>query len=152
LGTPTDASQASKTGLFSAWLEGYESDSVRLLVSLSPREERDVAWGNGRSRRFLIESDGMGYTLTDTVIEAGSESLLQYNNHLEACYCIEGEGEVEGMDGTIYPIKVGTMYALDQHDQHYLRAKTTMRLVCLFSPALKGNESHTLRSDGGSSY
>jgi hypothetical protein len=38
LGTPTDASQASKTGLFSAWLEGYESDSVRLLVSLSPRE------------------------------------------------------------------------------------------------------------------
>ncbi|MEC4815367.1 MAG: ectoine synthase [Scytonema sp. PMC 1069.18] len=114
--------------------------------------ERDVAWGNGRSRRFLIETDGMGYSLTDTVIDAGSESLLQYNNHLEACYCIEGEGEVESMDGTIYPIKVGTMYALDGHDQHYLRAKTNMRLVCVFSPALRGNESHNLRSDGGSSY
>ncbi len=114
--------------------------------------ERDVTWGNGQSRRFLVESDGMGYTLTDTVIDAGTESLLQYNNHLETCYCIEGEGEVESMDGTIYPIKVGTMYALDKHDQHYLRAKTTMRLVCVFSPALRGNESHNLTSDGGSSY
>ncbi len=114
--------------------------------------ERDVAWGNGQSHRFLIESDGMGYSLTDTVINAGSESLLQYNNHLETCYCIEGEGEVESIDGTIYPIKVGTMYALDKHDQHYLRAKTTMRLVCVFSQALRGNESHNLRSDGGSGY
>jgi L-ectoine synthase len=114
--------------------------------------ERDVAWGNGQSRRFLIESDGMGYTLTDTVIDAGTESLLQYNNHLETCYCIEGEGEVESMDGTIYPIKVGTMYALDKHDQHYLRAKTKMRLVCVFSPALSGNESHNLKSDAGSGY
>ena len=114
--------------------------------------ERDVAWGNGQSRRFLIESDGMGYSLTDTVIDAGSESLLQYNHHLETCYCVEGEGELESMDGTVYPIQVGTMYALNQHDKHYLRAKTTMRLVCVFSPALKGNESHNLNDDVESSY
>ncbi|AFY38377.1 ectoine synthase [[Leptolyngbya] sp. PCC 7376] len=114
--------------------------------------ERDVAWGNGQSRRFLLGNDGMGYSLTDTVIDAGSESLLQYNNHLETCYCIEGEGEVESMDGTIYPIKPGTMYALDKHDQHYLRAKTTMRLVCVFAPALKGDEAHDLNREDGSSY
>jgi L-ectoine synthase len=114
--------------------------------------ERDVAWGNGQSRRFLIESDKMGYSLTDTIIDADSESLLQYNNHLETCYCIEGEGEIETMDGVVYPITTGTMYALDEHDKHYLRAKTTMRLVCVFSPALKGNESHNLTDNSESSY
>ncbi|HAC65372.1 MAG TPA: L-ectoine synthase, partial [Cyanothece sp. UBA12306] len=108
--------------------------------------------GNGQSRRFLVESDGMGYSLTDTVINAGSESLLQYNNHLETCYCIQGEGEIEDMDGVIYPIEIGTMYALDKHDKHYLRAKTTMRLVCVFSPPLKGNESHNLDGNSESSY
>jgi len=31
--------------------------------------ERDVEWGNGRSRRFLIEKDGMGYSLTEVVLQ-----------------------------------------------------------------------------------
>lgn len=107
--------------------------------------ERDVFWGNGQSRRLLLERDGMGYSLTDTVIDAGSESLLEYKNHFEACYCIEGEGEVEDMQGNKFPIKVGTMYALDKHDKHYLRATKTMRLVCVFNPPLKGAESHALK-------
>ncbi len=111
--------------------------------------ERDVEWGNGQSRRFLIERDGMGYTVTDTIVHAGTESLLEYTNHLETCYCIEGEGEVEA-GGKVHPIKVGTIYALNENDKHYLRAKTDMRLVCMFAPALKGDESHNL-SDGDSS-
>jgi len=113
--------------------------------------ERDIEWGNGRSRRFLIEKDGMGYSLTDTVINAGTESLLEYKGHLETCYCIEGEGEIE-VDGVVYPIQPGSMYALNLHDKHYLRAKKEMRLVCVFTPALKGNESHKLKDDGSSSY
>ena len=111
--------------------------------------DRDVFWGNGQSRRFLIEKDGMGYSLTETIINAGSESLLEYKNHFEACYCIEGEGEVEDMDGNKFPIKPGTMYALDKHDKHYLRATKTMKLVCMFTPALKGDESHDLSGQGG---
>ncbi|MBF0352111.1 MAG: ectoine synthase [SAR324 cluster bacterium] len=116
---------------------------IRTLSDIE-QTDRDVAWGNGQSRRFLIASDGMGFTLTDTVVLAGSESRLQYRNHVEACYCIEGEGEVE-VDGKIYPIKTGTMYAPNQHDIHYLRATKTMRLVCVFSPALQGPESHQLQ-------
>lgn len=112
---------------------------------------RDVEWGNGNSRRFLIERDGMGYSLTDTVINAGTESLLEYKNHLETCYCVEGEGEVE-VDGIVYPIKPGTMYALNRNDKHYLRAKSTMRLVCVFSPPLKGHESHKLTNAASSCY
>ncbi len=112
--------------------------------------DRDVDWGNGKSRRFLLEKDGTGYSLTDTIINAGSESLLEYKNHIETCYCIEGEGEVES-DGLVYPIRAGSMYALDKHDKHYLRATTTMRLVCVFSPPLKGNESHNLNNNNISS-
>lgn len=114
--------------------------------------ERDVAWGNGHSRRLLLARDGMGYALTDTIIEAGTESLLEYKNHLEACYCVEGEGEVEDMDGNVHAITPGTMYALDRHDKHYLRARTTLRLVCVFLPALEGNERHALSGGDSSSY
>lgn len=115
--------------------------------------ERDVFWGNGQSRRFLIESDGLGYSVTDTVINAGTSSLLEYKNHLETCYCIEGEGEVETVsNGNVYPLKPGTIYALNNHDKHYLRANTDMRLVCVFTPALLGNESHNLNGSESSHY
>jgi len=113
--------------------------------------ERDVDWGNGRSRRFLIEKDNVGYSVTDTIINEGSESLLEYKNHIESCYCIEGHGEIES-DGVVYPLSPDTIYCLNNNDKHYLRAKTKMRLICFFSPALKGHESHQLNSDGSSSY
>lgn len=106
--------------------------------------DRDVSWGNGRSRRFLLEKDGMGFSMTDTVVKAGTESRIQYQNHLEACYCIEGDGEIETMDGTVHRITPGTMYAPNANDEHWLRGGTRdMRLVCVFSPALKGDEAHS---------
>ncbi|MEP0857579.1 ectoine synthase [Trichocoleus sp. DQ-U1] len=113
--------------------------------------ERDIEWGNGQSRRFLLARDGMKFSLTDTLIEANTESLLEYRNHMEACYCVEGEGEVE-VDGKIYPIQPGTMYALDKNDKHYLRAKTTLRLICVFTPSLQGHESHQLSNSKSSCY
>ncbi|MFS8581176.1 MAG: ectoine synthase, partial [Novibacillus thermophilus] len=42
----------------------------------------------------------------------------------------------------VYPIKAGTMYALDGNEKHYLRAKTDMRMVCVFNPPLTGQEVH----------
>jgi L-ectoine synthase len=110
--------------------------------------ERDVDWGNGKSRRLLIQNDNMGYSLTDTIINAGSASLLEYKNHLEACYCIEGEGEVvDTQTGEVHKITPGTMYALDKHDKHWLKADKTMRLVCVFNPPLKGDERHSLSGE-----
>ena len=114
---------------------------------------RDVDWGNGNSRRFLIAQDGMQFSLTDTIVAAGSNSLLEYKNHLEACYCIAGSGEIhDAQTGAVYPIQPGTMYALDKYDRHYLIAKDELRLVCVFLPALQGNESHRLSAQGSSSY
>ncbi|WEL43302.1 ectoine synthase [Pseudomonas sp. CBSPBW29] len=83
-----------------------------------------------------------------------TESLLQYRNHLEACYCIAGEGEVEDMDGNVYPIRPGDIYALDQHDCHYLRGgkDQDLVLVSVFNPPLKGDERHNLTDTSGSGY
>jgi L-ectoine synthase len=99
--------------------------------------------GNWASARFLVRADNMGFSFHETTIFAGTETLIWYKNHLEAVYCIEGEGEVETIDdGKIYPIKPGIMYALDNHDKHYLRAFSQLRLMCVFNPALAGNETH----------
>lgn len=124
------------------------------MIVRSLSEVKSVDWGNGVSRRFLVASDGMGYTLTDTIVAAGTKSRLEYRNHLEACYCIEGEGEVVDMDGNSYPITPGTMYALDQHDAHFLIASphTDLRLVCMFTPALRGDEVHSLDEAHSSAY
>ncbi|QSB16789.1 ectoine synthase [Natronosporangium hydrolyticum] len=115
---------------------------------------KTVEWGNGLSRRFLLRSDGMGYSVTDTIVRSGSKSRLEYRNHLEACYCIGGRGEVIAMDGTSHPITPGTLYALDQHDPHYLVADPyqDLRLVCVFSPALRGDEVHRLDEPDFSHY
>ncbi|MBX3666652.1 MAG: ectoine synthase, partial [Burkholderiales bacterium] len=64
-------------------------------------------------------------------------------NHLEAVFCVEGEGEIETVaDGRKHAIRPGVMYALDRHDEHYLRARSELRLVCVFNPPLTGREVH----------
>ncbi|MCG8418522.1 MAG: ectoine synthase [Proteobacteria bacterium] len=109
--------------------------------------ERDVRAENWNSRRLLLQSDGMGFSLHDTTIRAGTETRMWYAHHLEAVYCIEGEGEVEDLaDGTVHPIGAGTVYALNGNEKHILRARTRMRMVCVFNPPLTGQETHD--SDG----
>lgn len=107
--------------------------------------ERDVKAENGNweSRRLLLNNDALGFSLHDTIIHAGTETLIWYKHHLEAVYCIEGEGEVETTEnGKVYPIKAGTVYALNGNERHLLRATTRMRMVCVFNPPVTGNELH----------
>ncbi len=96
------------------------------------------------SRRILLARDGLGYSFHDTVVKQGSTQHLEYKNHVEANYCIEGEGEVEEVaSGRTWPLRPGTMYVLDQHDAHIVRAtKSDLRLICIFTPALTGQEKH----------
>jgi L-ectoine synthase len=105
--------------------------------------ERDVHAPNWVSRRLLLKQDGMGFSLHETTVRAGTETSMWYRYHLEAVFCVEGEGEVETLaDGAVYTITPGTVYALDRHDKHVLRARTDMRLVCVFNPPLTGAEMH----------
>ena len=105
--------------------------------------DREVDAANWTSRRLLLSSEGMGFSLHDTVIRAGTETPMCYRNHLEAVYCIEGTGEVETLDdGRIHRLRPGVVYALDRHDRHSLRAETDLRLICVFNPPLTGRETH----------
>lgn len=114
--------------------------------------DRDISWGAGKSRRLLLEKDGVGYSLTETIIEAGTESILEYTGHLETCYCTEGEGWVKNLaTGERHEIYPGVMYCLNKNDKHVLAGTTRMKLVCVFYPALIGPESHQLKDDGSSS-
>ena len=95
------------------------------------------------SRRILLAGDGLGYSLHDTLCKAGSVQHLHYKNHIETNYVIEGTGEVEEVaTGRTGPLAPGTVYVLDRHDPHILRAETDLRIVCIFTPALTGQETH----------
>ena len=104
---------------------------------------REVTAKTWTSRRLLLADDKMGFSLHDTLIHAGTTTRMWYQNHLEAVYCVAGKGSVEVIkSGKVFPISAGTMYALDQNDEHILRAETELRMVCVFNPPLVGLEVH----------
>ncbi len=103
-------------------------------------QEKAGVW---TSARYLMKADDVGFTLTQTTICAGSEFAMEYKNHVEANLVIEGTGEVtDEATGATHSLKPGSMYTLDKHDRHSIKAHTDMRLVCVFTPALVGTESH----------
>lgn len=98
---------------------------------------------NWTSRRFILNKDKVGFSMNDTIINAGTDNYFWYKNHIEAVYCIEGEGEIEAVEtGDVHQIKAGTMYLLNDYDKHRLRARTQMRMICVFNPPLVGTETH----------
>lgn len=105
--------------------------------------DREISTPKWVSRRLLLKKDKMGFSLHETTVFAGEELKMCYLNHLEAVYCISGEGEVQNYsDGKTHPLKVGSLYALDQNDSHILRAFSEMKFVCVFNPPLVGDEVH----------
>jgi L-ectoine synthase len=113
--------------------------------------ELDVDWGNGTSQRLLVANDGRGYTITDTRVRPGTRTLLRYDNHLESCYCVEGSGRVETAAGS-WEIGPGTLYAPERGEEHELTTARGLRLICVFNPALRGDENHRLAEDNASGY
>ncbi|RED52978.1 ectoine synthase [Cohnella lupini] len=105
--------------------------------------EYDVRTPNWNSRRLLLKEDGVGFSLHDTLIKAGTETMIWYKHHIEAVYCIDGEGEIELFETRQkFPIRAGMMYVLNDHEKHWLRGKTDMRMVCVFNPPCTGREVH----------
>lgn len=106
--------------------------------------DRDVEGPGWKSRRLLLKKDGMGFSFHDTTIPAGAELKLWYKNHLEAVYCVAGNGSIEDLaTGEVHEIRNGTLYALDKNDRHILRGGTEdMRLICAFNPPVTGRETH----------
>ena len=121
----------------------------------------DVAWGNGYSKRYLTKADGFGVTVTNTTINANTESFMEYRNHLELCYFYKGAlnyiWDEKNQHVGIRQEKVedgdGLVVILDQHDPHSAQIlDLSAEGVCCFSPALEGNETHNVSGDGHSAY
>lgn len=115
---------------------------VRSLKDIqgTDRETQAATWA---SRRLLLKGDGMGFSLHDTILHAGTRTEMEYQNHLEAVYCIEGKGVLRDLtNGVEYPIQAGTMYALSGHERHVLFAEEQLRMVCVFNPPVVGPETH----------
>jgi L-ectoine synthase len=105
--------------------------------------DRDVDGGNWSSRRLSLADDGMGFSMHDTVLRAGTETHMWYKNHLEGVYCIEGKATLEDKaTGQVHEIRPGTIYLLNDHDQHVLRVEEDLRVICTFNPPVTGAEVH----------
>jgi len=130
------------------FIEGVKTLIVRELSDVigSWRHAKGDGW---ESRRIVLADDQMGCSLHDTLVKEGAELHLEHKDHLESNYCIEGEGEVVNVaTGEVWPIRPGVMCALNKHDRQMLRAlKGDPGLICAFTPALSGNETHD--ADGG---
>lgn len=115
---------------------------VRTLAE-ARKTRRRVVTDTWESTRLLLKDDQMGFSFHVTTVYAGTQTSMCYKHHLESVYCIDGEGEVETViDGRVYSIEPGTIYALDKPHEHVLRAFTEMTLACVFNPPLIGREVH----------
>lgn len=115
---------------------------VRRLQEAEKTDRRIESTG-WDSVRLLLKGDNMGFSFHITTIYENAELHMHYKNHLESVYCMSGEGEIETVaDGKVYPITPGTIYALDKNDKHILRARSEMKMACVFNPPVVGDEVH----------
>ena len=117
---------------------------VRTLSEAEKTERKVISPdGNWDSVRLLLADDKMGFSFHITTIYKGADFRMHYTNHLESVYCISGKGEIKNLEnGDIHPIQPGTIYVLNKHDPHILRAFEEMQMACVFNPAVTGTEVH----------
>ncbi|PIB36968.1 L-ectoine synthase [Reichenbachiella sp. 5M10] len=95
------------------------------------------------SRRYLLKKDQMGFSFHETIISKGAQLKMHYKNHLEAVFCVKGQGKITALaTGESWDIQPGTMYALNENDKHILEGITEMTVMCVFNPPVTGQEKH----------
>lgn len=115
---------------------------IRHLQEAEASERRVVSNG-WESTRLLLKNDNVGFSFHITTIYKDAELPMHYQNHYESVYCISGHGTIEDMaTGKVHAIAPGTIYILDKHDKHILRATEEMKMACVFNPPLHGKEVH----------
>ncbi|GAB3579948.1 ectoine synthase [Amycolatopsis endophytica] len=115
---------------------------VRTLDEITDTES-DIKTPNWRSKRIILAKEGVGFSVHETTLYAGTVNDFWYANHIEAVFVFEGEGEIENKaTGEVHQLKPGSLYLLNDHDKHQVRPKTDMRTVCVFNPPVTGREVH----------
>ncbi len=96
-----------------------------------------------RSQRYLTAADGMGFSFHANSIGADVVSDLWYKNHWEANFIISGSGNLtDRTSGETVPLESGAIYVVGPNDPHTVEVSEDMHLVSIFSPALRGDETH----------
>lgn len=105
--------------------------------------EFDIKTPNWRSKRIVLARDGIGFSVHETTLYAGTENEFWYANHIEAVFIIEGEGTVTDLaTGDEHELGPGSIYVLNENDKHQVRPRTEMRTLCVFNPPVTGREVH----------
>lgn len=117
-------------------IQGSDLEAMNRVMEFTP--------GGFLSHRFLLSDDGLGFTVTRTVIPASGPQKWNYPSHLEACYCVAGVGELINVaTGQCHKIAPDTLYVVGRNEQHTFEAiGSPVTLICVFTPALRGNEAH----------
>lgn len=111
---------------------------IRRINQIEP-----VEFTGGISFRAVLAADNMGFAVMKTVVPKGGPHHWHYQNHLEACYCIKGRGELVNLEtGVKHLITPDVVYVLDKHDDHTFEALEDTVLISIFNPPLTGKEKH----------
>lgn len=119
--------------------------------------DRNVFFERGYSRRFLAAPDGFNISVHNTLCHANNSTRLHYQHNVEAVYWIKGQGEYALQTGAQkHEFNTekhhGTLILLES-DAHVVKIGPTDSIsICLFFPALKGNERLKFDQESGSSY
>lgn len=115
---------------------------VRSLEEITDTE-RDIKTPNWRSKRIVLANDGVGFSVHETILNAGSVNDFWYANHIEAVFITKGEAELYDKDNDkTYQLGPGSIYVLSGNEKHQLRPKTDLHTVCVFNPPVTGREVH----------
>jgi L-ectoine synthase len=115
---------------------------VRTLSEITDTE-RDIQTPNWRSKRIVLANDGIGFSVHETILKAGSVNDFWYANHVEAVFITKGEAELYDKDNDkTYQLEPGSIYVLNGNEKHQLRPKTDLHTVCVFNPPVTGREVH----------
>ena len=92
------------------------------------------------STRFLLREDNIGLTLTDIYLHPQIDAVYHYPHHLEIAYCLGGKAILENLeDGKIHEVTSGFIWATTK-EKFRFKVLETVRLICVFNPALVGPE------------
>ncbi|GAA5145166.1 ectoine synthase [Microbacterium pseudoresistens] len=115
---------------------------VRSIAEITDTDA-DIKSENWRSKRIVLAKEGVGFSVHETTLYAGTVNRFWYANHIEAVFIVEGEGEITDLaTGETHPLAPGSLYLLNDHDEHEVRPRTEMRTVCVFNPPVTGREVH----------
>lgn len=105
--------------------------------------DADIKTENWRSKRIILAKEGVGFSLHETTLYAGTVNEFWYANHIEAVFIVSGEGTITDLGtGETHELRPGSMYLLNDHDKHQVRPRTEIRAVCVFDPPVTGREVH----------